>query len=194
MRYRGNCLVTIPMWVYHQWPGTSLGEIFKGGEDHLWRANRINTNLSQEIIPVLLFPRGIHSEQLHNSIMILLLCIRGPDVFGTRDQFHRRRFFHRPKAEGRGRGLEDDSSALHILCCHWTDRRRSPAGHVSDEEQLQIRMKLHLLACHLPPAVWCGLWSGRWGPLLYIKRETYPWMMCYSNLPTFRSTPRAQCL
>ena len=47
----------------------------KGGEDHLWRANRINTNLSQEITPVLLFPRGINpfwaASQYYNDTFAL---------------------------------------------------------------------------------------------------------------------------
>ena len=36
-----------------------------------------------------------------------------PNLFGTRDQFRGRLFFHRP---GRGLWFWDDSSALHLLC------------------------------------------------------------------------------
>lgn len=74
----------------------------KGGEDHLWRANRINTNLSQEIIPVLLFPRVIHSEQLHNIIMILLLCFRGPQCFWYQGPVSQKAIF--PSTKGGGQG------------------------------------------------------------------------------------------
>ena len=35
-----------------------------------------------------------------------------PDLFGTRDQFRGRQFFHRP---GQGRWFGDDSSAVHLL-------------------------------------------------------------------------------
>ena len=36
-----------------------------------------------------------------------------PSLFGTRDWFHERQFFHGP---GVGRWFQDDSHALHLLC------------------------------------------------------------------------------
>ena len=43
-------------------------------------------------------------------------CKRGsavPNLFGTRDRFHGRQFFHRPRDGG---WFGDDSSTLHLLC------------------------------------------------------------------------------
>ena len=43
-------------------------------------------------------------------------CKRGsavPNLFGTRDRFHGRQFFHRPRGGG---WFGDDSSTLHLLC------------------------------------------------------------------------------
>ena len=37
----------------------------------------------------------------------------GPQLFDTKDQFHGRQFFHRPR---RGELFLDDSSTLHLLC------------------------------------------------------------------------------
>ena len=54
-----------------------------------------------------------------------------PNIFGTRDQFHGRRFFHGPGGRGRD-GL---------------------GGNVSDGER---QMKLRLLAHRSPPAVQPG--------------------------------------
>ena len=60
-----------------------------------------------------------------------------PNLFGTRDQFHRRQFFH---GQREGEWFRDDSSALHLLCTLF----------------LLLLCQLHLASS--------GIGSRRWGP------------------------------
>ena len=49
------------------------------------------------------------------GLSILQCCLKAavPNLFGTRDQFRRRQFFHK---SGVGGWFQDDSSTLHLLC------------------------------------------------------------------------------
>ena len=98
-----------------------------------------------------------------------------PNLFGTRNRFHRRQFFHWPGAE-EGGWFGDNSNVLHLLCTlsllllhcdvQWnnytvhrdadSDRRLSSGSNVSDGEGLRIQMKLQLLAWALTSC--CVAW------------------------------------
>ena len=125
-----------------------------------------------------------------------------PNLFGTRNQFHRRQFFHWPGAE-EGGWFGDNSNILHLLFTlsllllhcdvqwnnytihHNADSDRRLSSNVSDGEGLKIQMKLQLLAWALtscwvawlltshPPVAVHGLGAMRTPVLWY----SYKWML-----------------
>ena len=75
--------------------------------------------------------KGNKRKKQKNIFKDLLTRVAVPNVFGTRDWFPGRQFFHRSGVGGRG----------------WS------GSNVSKGEQ---QMKLRLLVYHSPPAVWPG--------------------------------------
>ena len=76
----------------------------------------------------------------------------------------------------------DDSRALHLLRCCWSDRRWSSGSNASDGERLQIQMKLALQSL---PAVWPGssqakdqCWSMARALDLWLSCSIYHLFLC----------------